>query len=908
MTIREFINTYGINGVRPRVVQEWGGFEVEEFINSIQKKLDEGINVNTPYMVLFNSIKTTPEYKEEQNQLEQNPKIQSLARIPLSEIQNYVNWAEFSKNGNKMNNLGIKTLADLLNYVPSNSTTRANMIAGQWRDIVEKNSDTIISSWNEYHTVRDLPSAVSVDNSPIDCIFKAINDLILLFRERKDIPRYRDVMDADGCIQGSVDNVIGILDKYYNEKKELQEIGGELGIGRESVRQIKQKITDALLSGKTICHNIRLNRDLLEELKSVRDICYYSNVRQIEDFIGKAGNDDLLKEVLSCDFVDIIDGIRFVIPADTKGIYEKVKRAFLKAMCKSVCLIDKETVLAKVDEELDKIKDEVDYDEAFIGNLLACDEIVEKGVIEDNGAPGYRIKQEHLVNKEQRLARLVYDNQPIAMSEAKRLFEELYHEKASENTQALNNYGIYHKEKGVWWYGRSLAPIRSTIKAFVMEKVIFNYQDVVSKLEADGYTVDNERSIRANITEFCSVNVKDTNHFCLKDSVGDYPDFSWSNPTRDGLTNWILNRIKDVLEGKESIGFKDLIKVIEIQAKGSDYESRIRGMIKTTVNRYSGQDHPFFLEEGQVKKNDSEFGKTNFDIIGLKGVKYGFYVQIRSIIANEIKRIKENRITLVDAIRIVNEHLEEKQDRSTVERALRNQRLPAINVHLETIDGRVYVVRSEVIAYESDYEIKPSAENEDEMTAQVVETPIEERAAITYRLGFDWNNLQAGLKRELRNYRNRFQQMEFYDFDAAIDGFISFIRYSSNKNLNETLPQDLYEYCYAKTDYSDRRRYLCDLCLFFEALLAELYFKANGRWYKASGLGQMAMQFDWTARNIKLMHLKRWLNPFDRAFTDLYKKRNRYAHGRSVDLSSAEAATAIADYVALYIMTVARYA
>ena len=93
---------------------------------------------------------------------------------------------------------------------------------------------------------------------------------------------------------------------FYNEEKSLQDISKELGFEKaEGVRQIKKKIIDAFLSGSTICHNLRLNRDLLDVLRSARENCFYKDVRFIGDFIGQSVDDEKLKDVLSCDIVDI---------------------------------------------------------------------------------------------------------------------------------------------------------------------------------------------------------------------------------------------------------------------------------------------------------------------------------------------------------------------------------------------------------------------------------------------------------------------------------------------------------------------------------------------------------------------------------------------------------------------------
>ena len=125
-----------------------------------------------------------------------------------------------------------------------------------------------------------------------------------------------------------------------------------------------------------------------------------------------------------------------------------------------------------------------------------------------------------------------------------------------------------------------------------------------------------------------------------------------------------------------------------------------------------------------------------------------------------------------------------------------------------------------------------------------------------------------------------------------------------NNNLNKKLPQNLYEYWFASTDSYDRSTYLTNLALFFEALLAEIYYQQHGIKLRKKGLSDWAEEFDGLPQ--KLLY-SRDNKGFDRIASDLHYVRNKIAHGDDVELSSWETAKTITDYVALYVYVIASY-
>ena len=92
---------------------------------------------------------------------------------------------------------------------------------------------------------------------------------------------------------------------------------------------------------------------------------------------------------------------------------------------------------------------------------------------------------------------------------------------------------------------------------YAEENKVFYYFELEQYLLDKGYSIS--KSIRTQITDICSVDNKDNNHFCHKDYVEDYPEFSWRNPTQYGQTNWILNVIRDILNVNSPVEFSSLV-------------------------------------------------------------------------------------------------------------------------------------------------------------------------------------------------------------------------------------------------------------------------------------------------------------------------------------------------------------
>lgn len=692
--------------------------------------------------------------------------------------------------------------------------------------------------------------------------------------------------------------VASILRLYYRDGKTEDEIAQAYDLTKWRVLDVHRKTIAALIAGEVISMNLCLNADIVKWIHTVRSEYLFHTEDELIKIVGK--KDVRMFDLWEFDFVDVVDGVRFVIPKDTKRVYTQVGKAVISALRETVVPIDPEEIFEKIENHKKMEKAEKEYAPAFIDSILSCDILIDR-----NEKGEIALKAAYLSSDEQKIARIIYEAvSAITMKEAYARYETIYGHTASiVASTSLKKYGINNVQGNLWAYSNALAPIQSFIRDYAEERKIFYYSDLKPFLEENGYTITS--SIRTYITNVCQVDNNDRLHFCHKDFVEDYPQYSWRNQSREGVTNWILNQIKDCLYNRETVSLTEVYDYIEEKAKETAYEMYIRQRVQYTLDTYSGDGQPFLLGDKNVMKNAAFFDSADFSILGLKGGKYPFFIQIRSIVLNEIKKAKDGRLLLVDAVNLINESLNEAQDRNTVIRAITNKHLPSISVGIKNIGGNLYIVRTGAdIAAEPVFEIKSSAPLEETEIVQEVKN-VDNRPGISYRLTFNLGELETVMKRELAFYKN-WMMYEHIDIDEAIGKFIQFIQQAENDNLRRKLPQNLYEYWFASTDFFDRNMYVGNLALFYEGLLSEIKYQKDGVRLHKKGLGDWALEYPAMARSLGLPIKS--ARGFERIFCDLYFKRNKFAHGEPVEMSSSDTAKTIADYVALYIYTVAKYA
>ena len=888
----------------PADMRKLGGYAdmtIDQYILEIESKLKGGLRINDFYNKLYNRLKIERpteivpiDMGAESNSeaVEANPILRSLTEIPLDYIQYHVSSSEYRRAYNSLISRGVTHLSHIATFEHSgNSKLAFVQIAMKWKDYVNSNNEKIISEWNDFNTIHMIPSSFDVKHGLVRNLRNAFIEYGELLISRSSDTRYfKNRQEMDSALTGG-----SILLELYRDGISMDESAKKHGFVRsERVRQIKDEKWNDLFSGKPVAKNVVLNTSIIDVLNSLKSECLFCSIEKFKSFSGSDDVDFL--SPMGFDLVNVGDG-QFLVPLDTKGNYTKVYKAIVNALLDTLLPKDVDSIAQMV---LDNEKlDNINFDKEFVDNVLLYPKLVD---IFENGS--IQIKDMFLTNDLQRYTRIIYNAKTkITTEEARKRYIEIYNYNPAAGPSTNSKYSICCESKKLWYYGEPLMPIKECIAVYAEEHKVFYYDDLVKYLLEKGYSIP--KSIRTQITDICTVDNKDNNHFCHKEYVDEYSNFSWRNPSQYGQTNWMLNVIKDNLCVHSPIEFNLIVAQLKEKAVGTDYEDGVKKNGKYIIPNFCGEDQPFKLEKGLISKNEPYFSETDFATLGLREGKYPFFSQIRSIAFNEVKRSEEGRKPLNEIIGVVNDIIEEPIGRNVIIRALedRDKRFEPMDIELVLENGNRFVAwTGKEIKPEPTFEVSIVETNADiEQVKEIVE--VETKPAIKFRQSVDWKELSQTMKHEL-SFCKFWMIREDYDLNESIDKFLDFLRHTDNNNLNKKLPQNLYEYWFASTDSFDRSTYLTNLALFFEALLAEIYYQQHGIKLRKRGLSDWAEEFDGLPQ--KLLY-SRDNRGFDRIASNLHFVRNKIAHGDDLELSSWETAKTITDYVALYVYVIARY-
>lgn len=876
--------------------------DVADYLNFIDDKKKKGIKINKPYQELYDNIKANwaqilaIPVKPQVQQPAIDPVKQSLEPIPVDELKIHfpsdTNIVDRLKSGGIVN-LGLlyETPIDKIGKLPYIGATTLSKILSM-KDDVTHNPNDYIDAWQDSLTVHELPSNYNRSFGLEQNLRNAIIEYAKALQQNLHNKRYVHTTQQ----YNTYSLLASILLQYYKDKKNLDQIAQQEGYSRQHIETTKGNCISEMVSGATLNMNYRLNQNLLDLLQSLKDECLFDPIHKFEVYSGTS--DTSFFSELGFDILEVIKDVTLLIPKDTKGTYTKVWNVVNKTLLDNPLPTDKDVIYQLIINSKELAT--VDYDPLFVEKILANDSIVK-----DKGNHSIQIKTEYLLYLDQRFARIIYESgKKITTAEAKKIYERIYNEVPSKGP-ANGKYGICLENKKYWYYGQPRIPIQQKISDYAENKEVFYYQDLEQELLREGYTIP--QAIRVYITNVCVADNKDKNHFCHKDYVDNYPAFSWRNPNKYGWGNWIFNEIKNILDDKGSLPLQEMIDELEERSNATDY-SNVRQRIQyNKMADYCGEDKPFIIEDGNVVINQSVYDNTDFETIGLRGEKYAYFKQIRSLVANEVKKAEDGRMKLMDIIQLVNETVvdDEPLHRNVIIRAIKDEqhRFSPIDVELVNEGGTLYAQwTKQDIVPEPIYTLGLSDDVADEEV--VIESEqIDTRPNIKYRQLVNWEELNSALKRELSFY-GRWMQHENYDLNDAIDLFVSFISHSKNYELKTQLPLDLYEYLFASTDAHDRYRYLKDIILDFEAILGELYSHRYGEEPQTKGLTERAAYFEGLP---DMLMYSREDKGFSRIASNLCYHRNKVAHGGYLELSSLETARLIVEYVALFVYVVIKY-
>lgn len=876
--------------------------DIADYLKFIEAKNEKGIKINKPYQELYVSIKanwvqiqSTPKTPSLKQPII-NPIRESLEPIPIDELKygfpSDINIVDRLKSGGIVS-LGqlYGTATDVIGLLPNIGAATLAKIQTM-KDAVTQDPQSYIDAWQDIQTIHELPSNYNRSFGLEQNLRNAILEYAKVIERNLNNIRY-----IENSQQRKTYKLLAyILKQYYGYNLSHEQIAQHEGYTHQHIEIIRGKCISGMVNGEIFFKNYRLNQNLLDLLQSLKGECLFDPIHKFEVYSGTS--DTSFFSELGFDTLEIND-VTLLIPKDTKGTYKKVWQVIYKTLLDNPLPTDKDVIYQLIINSKELAT--VDYDPLFVEKILA-----NESIIEDKGNHTIQIKNDYLTSVAQRYARIIYEaDHKLTTEEARNQYEAIYKLTPSAGPNVAGKYGVSCEGKKYWYYGQPRTPIQQKISEYANNQEIFFYDDIEQELLNKGYSIP--KAIRAYITNVCAVDNDDKNHFCQKDCVDNYPAYNWRNPIQYGWTNWLFNEINSILLVKKSVPLQDMIDELEKRSNNTDYSNVKQRIQYNKMADYCGEDKPFIVENGDVVINQSVYDETDFETIGLRGEKYAYFKQIRALVANEVKKAEGGRIKLVDIVQLVNETIidNEPLSRSVIIRAIKDeqQRFSPIDVKLVNEKGILYAqwTKQEIVA-EPVYTVSSADDiTEDDQVVEIKQQ--DNRPNIKYRQIVNWQELTRALRNELSFFRG-WMQYEHYDLYVAIDTFIYFINHSKNTNLSKRLPQDLYEYWFASTDGNDRNRYLTDILLFFEGLLAELYEYRHGSKTHTHGLSELATYFEGLP---DMLMYSRDNKGFARIASNLQYNRNKVAHGEYLELSSLETARLIVEYVAFFVYVVARY-
>lgn len=845
----------------------------------------------------------------------------ALMETSIVEIDRYLDKA--GKIPYSLQSVGVETLYDLfftnIEQLPAHkgfSRKKCIDLQNSFKELSEEVFNDIVF-WNKklVFPANYNPEQTLFEN--VDLILDELFEYIKGCEQR--IGQIRNDTDKD-----RVQYLSYIFTAYFKENLTLRYIANQLkfkGDRDERVRQIfKNELLLPLFNGEDVCFfkNIAIN----EEIVNHRKDCIFNKCTTPPSLF--------VQHALGIDYVELRDNLGYIIvPTGEKGVYEKVYDSTVDELIEMSTKPTEEEELYDAVSGTKKIIKKVlgagkVYDNEFINALIYETDLTyrtDNGVIIKPQYIKHASSGKIVIGKAS--ARIVADTDgPITIDQIKEKYFSLYGEEVEIYSNLLTGEGCQAMGKTHWIYAASKLPLKlDWINNYAIEKKRFYYNDIYDAITEAGYVIA-EATLRTYITKSCQVDNNDKNHFCHKESICNYPEYSWRSSSRYGIVNWLGKSLKTLfeIENKDEIEIKYINNWLFNYGKGTEYE-------ETNVYGYApffyssaltSENGPFIVKASEkgnwyLKKNDAVYDSINWDNFGRRGRSYE--AKLIAVVTNIVRKTEFLRISLIDLIDKIYEeedfeNFDRNQIRQKILRTIETTYIPhALKLNKRntgrdrfeiTIDVRKIVNVPQYAPTNKEVEIKYKS--------------------ISQIATLDWEALRPVLYKELAFCENWLSVNNLCSYDKAFGNFEGIIKNSHNKNLKSIFPQKLYEFFFVSnpTD-DDQYLIMCNLAKNFEALLEDIYFTNTGKKLKKNGLFNLTEKCEFydfnnvLDENTKIYDLPN--GSYEKALKYLAKVRNTDAHGqwyiddwRGDTRSEAEKnIEKIRNFAALYIFAIAKY-
>lgn len=612
--------------------------------------------------------------------------LEGTERVPLTDLLTHFCEKYDSIAVNRLRSGGIHSIADLLSisytalknipYIGHNTIRRA-LIFKRW---IIDHQQMLLEQYIRRTIPIELPAQYNPDEPLLNVLHTVLLEASPWLTERADDTSFaRTPREATG-----MKLLASILELRYRHGLSFADIAASLNRTPWHITKTHTDFIAALCHGDNPGANLHLQPALLTRLTHVKEKALWHRDNVFGHISPTAST---LINILGLDILEIVPGIRIIIPARELCHFTAKGKAILRELRAGVTPVVREEFMTRLKKSKEFRNKSSDTDTLFINAILSQPELV---TIADDDK--ITLNLQYIISDEQRIARIIHDNG--GWMTRTQIFDRyrlmMGRDSNSVNLSNLRKYNI-HSSGDLWIYGKKLQPVNHFISDWARRKQIFHMDELEEVLRKEGYPI--LPRIRAYITAECMVDNDDSNHFCHKTATADYPDFSWRKPGRSGLSNWILLQIKNLTEHTGNIPYDQLVDTITERAVRKGNGAYIRQRIKSALNIYSGPDMPFILADGIVSRNMKVFDSVNFATIGRRGHdRTDDYIRIRREAVNSIARSPYGQVQIVDFLKHLSDIGLGHINRNSCLRALTSAYLDPIPVRVANLDGILFIV------------------------------------------------------------------------------------------------------------------------------------------------------------------------------------------------------------------------
>lgn len=569
---------------------------------------------------------------------------------------------------------------DTLRQIPyiGASTMERAVLYRQW---LTENMELVRAEHDRVSVNVELPADYTPSMRLLTALRHALVQCGDIMRARCREPRFQNFhREAAGMKFHST-----LLRLRYEDSLTFAQIAERLGRTSWHITKSHSDLVLRLSEGNAIAGNLVLHPHLLKRLDNLAATALFHRA----DVFGTVDAlDSTLVSTLGMSLIEVVPGTNIVLPSREKCRYTSKARRVMRCLRESMAPRTLGEITESILSNREFADDPSDYDRRFIEAVVTDPNIM---TLEQDGS--YKLRMERFISDEQRMARIIYEAGTwLTRTEVASRFQAVMGRLCnSVNLSNLRKYDIY-SSGDLWIYGRQLPSINHFIADFSRAHRIFTMEELEDELRSKGYPILTR--IRAYVTTVCLVDNSDSNHFCHKDFVADYPQYSWRKPGRTGLSNWILNRLRELCEDEGAVTMGRIMEHIETKAADHGLESYIRQRVKSTLAAYCGEDKPFLqLPDERLAINPEIFPMVNFNTIGRRGQRHtDQFERIRDFTVKTVTRSTRPSISLVELLQSMRstEGLE-NVNRNSCLRALSNTHMGPLPLTIENVDGTIHI-------------------------------------------------------------------------------------------------------------------------------------------------------------------------------------------------------------------------